>query len=164
MSFPGDLIRACRATCSTCRLFLHGIFHARGDAQPQAFCAAFATDRIRDDCPAGCRGAAESVGGQQSGRDYYHQFRRLRVAGQRCREIDFSGSPGTLPGRSIRNYLPSLINVPALDSNQQAFRTAMQCRGRREDGEVFQADVWFSTYAPAPGRAWRPWCSILQKT
>src|ERR1700727_518956 len=58
---------------------------------------------------------------------------------------------GTLPGRSIRNYLPSLINVPALDSNQQVFRTAMQCRGRREDGEVFQADVWFSTYLTGAG-------------
>src|ERR1700761_2598166 len=47
----------------------------------------------------------------------------------------FGLPPGTLPGRSIRNYLPSLVNVPALDSNQQVFRTAMQCRGRREDGE-----------------------------
>src|ERR1700749_1938805 len=41
----------------------------------------------------------------------------------------FGLPPGTLPGRSIRNYLPSLVNVPALDSNQQVFRTAMQCRG-----------------------------------
>ena len=63
----------------------------------------------------------------------------------------FGLPPGTLPGRSIRNYLPSLINVPALDSNQQVFRTAMQCRGRREDGEVFQADVWFSTYRTGAG-------------
>ena len=51
----------------------------------------------------------------------------------------------------IRNYLPSLINVPSLDSNRQAFRTAMQCRGRRADGEVFQADVWFSTYVTSAG-------------
>jgi two-component system sensor kinase FixL len=63
----------------------------------------------------------------------------------------FGLPPGSLPGRSIRNYLPSLINVPALDSHQQIFRTAMQCRGRREDGEVFQADVWFSTYLTGAG-------------
>jgi two-component system sensor kinase FixL len=63
----------------------------------------------------------------------------------------FGLPPGTLPGRSIRNYLPSLINVPALDSHQQVFRTAMQCRGHREDGEVFQADVWFSTYLTGAG-------------
>jgi two-component system sensor kinase FixL len=63
----------------------------------------------------------------------------------------FGLKPGTLPGRSIRDYLPSLINVPALDSNRQAFRTAMQCRACRADGEVFQADVWFSTYLTSAG-------------
>ena len=63
----------------------------------------------------------------------------------------FGLKPGTLPGQPIRNYLPSLINVPALDSSRQAFRTAMQCRGRRADGEVFQADVWFSTYVTSAG-------------
>jgi two-component system sensor kinase FixL len=63
----------------------------------------------------------------------------------------FGLAPGTLPGNPIRNYLPSLINVPALDSNQQAFRTAMQCRGHKADGEVFQADVWFSTYVTSAG-------------
>jgi two-component system sensor kinase FixL len=63
----------------------------------------------------------------------------------------FGLEPGSLPGRPIRDFLPSLINVPALDSNRQAFRTAMQCRGRRADGEVFQADVWFSTYQTSAG-------------
>ena len=63
----------------------------------------------------------------------------------------FGLKPGTLPGLPIRDYLPSLINVPALDSNRQAFSTAMQCRGRRADGEVFQADVWFSTYVTGAG-------------
>ena len=63
----------------------------------------------------------------------------------------FGLEPGTMPGLPIRDYLPSLINVPGLDSNRQAFRTAMQCRGRRADGEVFQADVWFSTYVTSAG-------------
>src|SRR6202020_1640997 len=63
----------------------------------------------------------------------------------------FGLEPGTLPGRSIRSYLPSLVNVPALESNRQAFSTAMQCRGCRADGEVFQADVWFSTYVTSAG-------------
>src|SRR6202789_2488772 len=35
----------------------------------------------------------------------------------------FGLEAGTLPGLPIRDYLPSLINVPALDSNRQAFRT-----------------------------------------
>jgi two-component system, LuxR family, sensor kinase FixL len=63
----------------------------------------------------------------------------------------FGLEPGGLSGQSIRNYLPTLINVPALDSKRQVFRTAMQCRGRRADGEVFQADVWFSTYVTSAG-------------
>ncbi len=56
-----------------------------------------------------------------------------------------------LPGRSIRNYIPSLVNVAALGQNRPAFRTVMQCRGRREDGEVFLADIWFSTYNTSAG-------------
>ena len=59
---------------------------------------------------------------------------------------------GTLPGKSIRNYLPSLINIPAAGDSGQLFRTAMQCRGRRQDGEAFLADIWFSTYRTSAGR------------
>ena len=58
---------------------------------------------------------------------------------------------GSLPGKSIRAYLPALVNVPAPDQNRPSFRTVMQCRGRREDGEVFLADVWFSTYRTSAG-------------
>jgi len=60
-------------------------------------------------------------------------------------------APGELPGRSIREYLPSLVSVPAHDYNHQSFRTVMQCRGRRADGEVFLADIWFSTYRTSAG-------------
>ena len=58
---------------------------------------------------------------------------------------------GSLPGRSIRQYLPSLLNVPAPHQNRPSFRTVMQCRGRREDGDVFLADIWFSTYWTSAG-------------
>ena len=61
----------------------------------------------------------------------------------------FGLSPLTLPGQSIREYLPSLVQVAALGS--QTFSTGMQCRGRRADGDVFQADVWFSTYNTSAG-------------
>jgi PAS domain S-box-containing protein len=59
--------------------------------------------------------------------------------------------PGTLPGRSIGVYIPALVNVPGPDLHRGSFRTVMQCRGRREDGEVFLADVWFSTYRTSAG-------------
>ncbi len=58
---------------------------------------------------------------------------------------------GTLVGRPIRDFLPSLANVRSYDEKQSAWRTAMQCRGRRLNGEVFLADVWFSTYRTTAG-------------
>ena len=59
--------------------------------------------------------------------------------------------PGTLPGKSIREYLPSLLNVPAPDQDGQRFRTVMHCNGKRQNGESFVADVWFSTYRTSKG-------------
>jgi len=63
----------------------------------------------------------------------------------------FGLAPGALGGRPIRQYLPSLVNVPSPETNGPAFRTVMQCRGRREDGETFLADIWFSTYRTSVG-------------
>jgi two-component system, LuxR family, sensor kinase FixL len=66
--------------------------------------------------------------------------------------------PGALPGRSIHEFLPSLVNVLSPKSAPRSakdkrppFRTVMQCRGRRQNGEVFLADIWFSTYSTSAG-------------
>jgi two-component system sensor kinase FixL len=63
----------------------------------------------------------------------------------------FGVASGTLAGSSIYDFLPSLINVRAPDEKRAAFRTAMQCKGRRKNGEVFLADMWFSTYRTSAG-------------
>jgi two-component system, LuxR family, sensor kinase FixL len=63
----------------------------------------------------------------------------------------FGVIPGNLAGRPIRQYLPSLVNVPSLQNNQPSFRTVMQARGQRQDGEAFLADIWFSTYRTSVG-------------
>jgi len=57
----------------------------------------------------------------------------------------------TLSGRSIHRYFPSLSNISNRDTNQQLFRAVMQSRGHREDGEVFLADICFSTYRTDAG-------------
>jgi len=57
----------------------------------------------------------------------------------------------TLPGEYIKDFLPPLARVLPADESTPSFRTAMQCRGRRRDGEVFLADVWFSTYKTSAG-------------
>jgi PAS domain S-box-containing protein len=59
--------------------------------------------------------------------------------------------PETLPGEPIKIFLPPLASVPHADQATPNFRTAMQCYGRRRDGEVFLADVWFSTYHTRSG-------------
>ena len=63
----------------------------------------------------------------------------------------FAVSTGSLPGRPIRQYLPALVHVPAPQPNGPSFRTVMQCRGQRQDGEAFLADIWFSTYRTSVG-------------
>lgn len=59
--------------------------------------------------------------------------------------------PETLPGESIKDFLPPLARVPPAEESTPTFRTAMQCSGRRRDGDVFLADVWFSTYTTSAG-------------
>jgi two-component system, LuxR family, sensor kinase FixL len=63
----------------------------------------------------------------------------------------FGLGPGALAGKSIRQYLPSLVNVPSPELSGPSFRTVMQCRGQRQDGEAFLADIWFSTYRTSVG-------------
>jgi PAS domain S-box-containing protein len=57
----------------------------------------------------------------------------------------------SLCGESIRQYLPALDRVPVPRPGTQVFRTVMECRGRRRDGEMFLSQVWFSTYSTRSG-------------
>jgi signal transduction histidine kinase len=63
----------------------------------------------------------------------------------------FTAQDGALPGTFMHQYLPSLLNLPGARQTGRMFRTAMQCHGVRSDGEVFLADVWFSTYQTKVG-------------
>ncbi len=60
-------------------------------------------------------------------------------------------APEELSGRSVRRYIPALCRVPSMSESPQVFRTEMQCHGERENGEVFLANVFFSTYATTAG-------------
>jgi PAS domain S-box-containing protein len=58
---------------------------------------------------------------------------------------------GDLPGKAIHRYLPSLRNLSGPDGAHQFFRTVMQARGQRDDGETFLAEICFSTYRTSAG-------------
>jgi PAS domain S-box-containing protein len=55
-----------------------------------------------------------------------------------------------LRGQSISHFLPALQTV-VQTYQSRVFRTTLQCQGRRQDGEVFMAAVWFSTFTTVSG-------------
>jgi signal transduction histidine kinase len=55
-----------------------------------------------------------------------------------------------LPGSNVHPYLPALLSA-VQSKRPQGFRTSLQCRGERSNGEVFLAGVWFSTYPTLSG-------------
>ncbi len=57
----------------------------------------------------------------------------------------------SLHGKPIGNYLPVLADALRLGTGIAGFRTAAQCQGRREDGEIFLAHTWFSSYSAPEG-------------
>jgi PAS domain S-box-containing protein len=59
-------------------------------------------------------------------------------------------APG-IKGKSIADYLPVLGSMPKGDANRQPFRTKIETRARRADGEVFPADIWLSSYETHSG-------------
>jgi len=63
----------------------------------------------------------------------------------------FRVGTGDLVGKNISRYIPALGHVPSADDTSQTFRTEMQCRGQRENADIFQANVFFSTYRTAMG-------------
>jgi len=60
-------------------------------------------------------------------------------------------SSNALPGRAIDPYFPALATLLHRDSDDQLFRAVMQSRAQREDGEVFLAEICFSTYRTNSG-------------
>ena len=73
----------------------------------------------------------------------------IGVANQAAQQL-LAGDGRALAGEPIRNYIPALESV-AQSHRSQSFRTTMQCKGRRRNGEVFLAAIWFSTYKTLSG-------------
>jgi PAS domain S-box-containing protein len=58
---------------------------------------------------------------------------------------------GMLAGQSIHTYFPSLVNISRQPNPSRFYRTMMQSRGQRSDGDVFHAEICFSTYPAYDG-------------
>lgn len=68
----------------------------------------------------------------------------IELANQAAREL-FTPRNGSLLGSPISAFLPELHHALRWEEAPQ-FRASMQCRAHRGNGEIFIADVWFSTY------------------
>jgi two-component system, LuxR family, sensor kinase FixL len=72
------------------------------------------------------------------------------LAGNRAADTLFSiPRDQTLRGREIGKYLPVLADALRLDVARDGLRTAAKCQGYRENGDIFQAHLWFSSYFSA---------------
>jgi PAS domain S-box-containing protein len=73
----------------------------------------------------------------------------ILLANEAAQEVLASGGPA-LRGQNTCAYLPALY-AAVQSRNWKNFRTTLQCKGHRGNGEVFLAGVWFSTYSSASG-------------
>ncbi len=73
----------------------------------------------------------------------------IELANQAALEL-LAPRDGKLVGSPIAAFLPELHHALRWEEAPQ-FRASMQCRGHRDNGEIFVADVWFSTYKEGAG-------------
>jgi len=76
-------------------------------------------------------------------------FGKVLAANRAADSLFLMAKKETLKGRTISDYVPLLGDALALADRPEHFRTAAQCQGRKDNGEIFLAQVWFSSY-PTP--------------
>ena len=72
------------------------------------------------------------------------------VRGNEAARQLFATDGSLLAGHSVQRYLPDLYSA-VRNYDSKILRTAMQCKGQRENGEAFLAATWFSTYKTSTG-------------
>ncbi len=76
---------------------------------------------------------------------------RVLAANQAANLLFAIPPPAHLHHRSIERYLPILRDALTLGGIPEGFRTSAQCMGYRDNGEIFQAHTWFSSYQSPQG-------------
>ena len=73
----------------------------------------------------------------------------IRLANDAAQNL-FAPGGAPISGEPIFQFLPAL-QTAMQQSHSQMFRTQIRCRGKRKNGDVFLASVWFSTSITAVG-------------
>jgi len=76
----------------------------------------------------------------------------IREANNASRVLLMIPQDESLKGKPIREYLPMLADALQFDPGPEGLRTAAQCQGLRANGEIFQANTWFSTWTGPDGK------------
>jgi signal transduction histidine kinase len=58
----------------------------------------------------------------------------------------------TLKSRRIVDYFPFLADALRVNADSVGLRTAVKCQGHRDNGEIFLAHMWFSSYSAPEGK------------
>jgi PAS domain S-box-containing protein len=75
---------------------------------------------------------------------------RVLLANESAKQVLGFQQP-LVSGREIQPYLPILTRFLAVQHSSGGLRTTVESRGQRENGEVFLANIWLSTYATDSG-------------
>ena len=73
----------------------------------------------------------------------------ILLANEAAQEI-FGTEATDLRGQRIDDFVPALSSALRYGQSR-SYRTALQCRAQRADGEAFLAGAWFSTYSSESG-------------
>ena len=67
-------------------------------------------------------------------------------------ELLLNSTTEPLVGKNIGSFISALQDALRWEGKFQGMRTAVQCLGKRANGEVFLANTWFSCYSTPRGR------------
>lgn len=135
------VVRAVMSTCAYfgAALFVAELSSARRAAEEQSL--------LRQEAEAQLRALIESSPAAIVNLDEEGKVLLANSAAQRL----FGVAPEPLQGQSIRDFLPLLGALPRAHGPSRLFRSTVECTGRRRNGEIFLAHVWFSTYQTLSG-------------
>jgi two-component system sensor kinase FixL len=71
---------------------------------------------------------------------------RVLAANAAAHRLFEISDPQVLKGQTMLDYMPVLVHALHLDVAAEPFHTAAQCQAKKENGDVFLAHTWFSTY------------------
>jgi two-component system, LuxR family, sensor kinase FixL len=78
-------------------------------------------------------------------------FGKVLAANHAANSLFLKAKRETLKGEKISHYVPLLGDALKLADRPEHFRTATQCQGRKDNGEIFLAQIWFSSYLTPEG-------------